>query len=109
MVQERDHRIGHLLLIIVVLTWGANFGIVKSAFDYLHPILFAAFRFTLTGILLLGVTFWRERGIRIGKEDLGKVAAVGGLGIGCYQIFWSLGLNLTSSSNSALILAIQPA
>ncbi len=108
MVQERDYKIGHLLLIIVILTWGANFGIVKPAFDYLHPVLFAAFRFTVVGILLLAITFWREKGIRISKGDLGKIAAVGGLGLGCYQILWSLGLNLTSSSNSALILSIQP-
>ena len=108
MVHERDYRIGHVLLVIVVLTWGANFGIVKSAFDYLHPLLFAAFRFTVMGILLLVITFWQEKGIRVRREDLGKVALVGGLGIGLYQILWSLGLNLTSPSNSALILSIQP-
>ena len=108
MVHERDYRIGHVLLVIVVLTWGANFGIVKSAFDYLPPLLFAAFRFTVMGILLLAITFWREKGIWVRREDLGKVALVGGLGIGLYQILWSLGLNLTSPSNSALILSIQP-
>ncbi|MGZ3568234.1 MAG: EamA family transporter, partial [Thermodesulfobacteriota bacterium] len=58
MVQERDYRIGHLLLVIVVLTWGANFGIVKSAYDYVPPLLFGALRFTITGILLLAATFW---------------------------------------------------
>jgi drug/metabolite transporter (DMT)-like permease len=36
------------------------------------------------------------------------VAAVGGMGLGLYQILWSLGLNLTSASNSALILSTQP-
>jgi len=108
MVHERDYRIGHVLLVIVVLTWGANFGIVKSAFDYLPPVLFAAIRFTVMGILLLAITFWREKAIRVRREDLGKVALVGGLGLGLYQILWSLGLNLTSPSNSALILSIQP-
>jgi drug/metabolite transporter (DMT)-like permease len=108
MVHKRDYRIGHVLLVIVVLTWGANFGIVKSAFDYLPPLLFAAFRFTVMGILLLAITFWREKGIRVRRQDLGKVALVGGLGLGLYQILWSLGLNLTSPSNSALILSLQP-
>jgi hypothetical protein len=54
------------------------------------------------------VNFWRERSISIRKEDLEKVAAVGTMGLGFYQILWSLGLNLTSASNSALILAAQP-
>lgn len=93
---------------VVVLTWGANFGIVKSAYDTLPPLLFAALRFTVIGILLLGLAFWREKEIRIRKEDLGKVVLVGVLGLGLYQVFWSLGLNLTSPSNSALILSTQP-
>jgi drug/metabolite transporter (DMT)-like permease len=33
---------------------------------------------------------------------------VGGLGIGLYQILWSVGLQWTSATNSALIFAIQP-
>lgn len=108
MVQERDDRIGHLLLVIVVLTWGANFGIVKSAYAHIPPLLFGALRFTITGILLLAITFWQEGGIRIQKGDLGKVVLIGALGLGLYQVLWSLGLNLTSPSNSALILSTQP-
>jgi len=107
-MQTGSHRIGHFLLGIVVLTWGANFGIVKSAFDTFPPLLFGALRFTVMGILLLVATFWREKEIRLQKEDWGKVIMVGALGLGLYQVFWSLGLNLTSPSNSALILSIQP-
>jgi drug/metabolite transporter (DMT)-like permease len=108
MRQERNYQIGHFFLGIVVLTWGANFGIVKSAYSYLPPLLFGALRFTVMGILLLVATLWREKEIRIQKEDLGKVIMVGALGLGLYQVLWSLGLNLTSPSNSALILSIQP-
>jgi drug/metabolite transporter (DMT)-like permease len=108
MMQERNYRIGHFSLGIVVLTWGANFGIVKSAYDTIPPLLFGALRFTVMGILLLAVTFWREKEILIRKEDLGKVIMVGALGLGLYQVLWSLGLNLTSPSNSALILSTQP-
>lgn len=107
-MKARSNRMGHFFLVVVVLTWGANFGIVKSAFDTIPPLFFAALRFTVSGILLLGLAFWREKEIRIRKEDLGKVIMVGVLGLGLYQVFWSLGLNLTSPSNSALILSIQP-
>jgi len=108
MVQERNHKAGHFFLGIVVLTWGANFGIVKSAFDTIPPLLFGALRFTVMGILLLALTFFREKGIQLRKEDLGRVIMVGALGLGLYQVLWSLGLNLTSPSNSALILSTQP-
>lgn len=107
-MSERNQKIGHLLLVIVVLTWGANYGIVKSAFVDLPPVLFGAIRFTLCGLLVLLLTFKRENGISIQKQDIGKVAWVGILGIGVYQILWSVGLNLTSASNSALILSSTP-
>ena len=107
-MKARSYRMGHFFLVVVVLTWGANFGIVKSAFDTIPPLLFAALRFTVIAILLLAITFLREKEILIQKEDLGKVIMVGVLGLGLYQVFWSLGLNLTSPSNSALILSTQP-
>lgn len=107
-MSKTSQRIGHLLLIIVVLTWGANYGIVKSAFVDLPPVLFGAIRFTLCGLLVLLLTLKREGNISIQKQDIGKVAWVGILGIGVYQILWSIGLNITSASNSALILSSTP-
>jgi len=47
-MQDGKHQIGHFFLGIVVLTWGINFGIVKSAYQDISPVLFAAIRFTLT-------------------------------------------------------------
>jgi drug/metabolite transporter (DMT)-like permease len=107
-MQNGKHQVGYFFLGIVVLTWGINFGLVKSAYRDIPPVLFAAIRFTVSGIVIFLLTFWRERSISIRKEDLGMVAAVGGMGLGLYQILWSLGLNLTSASNSALILSAQP-
>jgi len=51
------------------------------------------------------LTLWREKEVRIRWEDLGRVICVGVLGLGFYQIFWSIGLKITSASNSALILS----
>ena len=107
-MQDGRHQAGHFLLGIVVLTWGINFGIVKSAYQDIPPVFFAAIRFTVSGIVIFLLTFWRERSLSIRREDLGKVAAVGAMGLGLYQILWSLGLNLTSASNSALISSAQP-
>jgi drug/metabolite transporter (DMT)-like permease len=107
-MQGKSQRIGHLFLLIVVLTWGPNFGIVKSAYQDLSPILFAALRFTFSGILLLLITLFREKEIRIHRKDIGRILIVGGFGLGLYQVLWSIGLDLTSASNSALILSLQP-
>jgi len=107
-MQNGKHQVGHLFLGIVILTWGINFGIVKSAYQDLPPILFAAIRFTISGALVFLLTFWREKGVSIRREDLGRVVSVAVMGLGVYQIFWSLGLKITSATNSALILSTQP-
>ena len=107
-MEKDNYRAGHFLMGVVVLTWGINFGLAKSAYQDIPPVLFAAIRFTVSGILIFLLTFWRERSISIRREDLVRIAAVGGLGLGLYQILWSLGLNKTSASNSALILSTQP-
>jgi drug/metabolite transporter (DMT)-like permease len=91
-----------------VLTWGINFGIVKSAYQDLPPVLFAAIRFTISGILVIILTLWREKGLWIQGKDVVRVVVVGAMGLGLYQILWSLGLNITSASNSALILSTSP-
>jgi drug/metabolite transporter (DMT)-like permease len=105
---KSDSRISHLFLVTVVLLWGACIGIVKSAYQDTHPILFAAVRFTISGILMLLVALWKERDLRIQRKDWTLVTLVGGLGIGFYQIFWSLGLERTSATNNALILSSSP-
>lgn len=107
-MQKGNAQIGHFFLGVVVLTWGINFGVVKSAYQDLPPILFAAIRFTISGILVFILTFWREKEVRIRREDLGRVILVGAMGLGLYQIFWSLGLNVSSASNCALILSTSP-
>jgi drug/metabolite transporter (DMT)-like permease len=103
-----DPRISHLFLIGVVLLWGPNVGVVKFAYQEVYPILFAAVRFTLSGIPMLLIVLWRERGIRIDRSDRMRLLMVGGLGLGLYQILWSLGLHWTSATNSALLVAAQP-
>jgi drug/metabolite transporter (DMT)-like permease len=107
-MHKGDNQIGYFLFGIVVLTWGINFGIVKSAYQDLPPVLFAAIRFTISGMLVLMLTLWREKELWIQWKDVARVVVVGGMGLGFYQIFWSFGLNVTSASNSALILSTQP-
>ncbi|HSB06756.1 MAG TPA: DMT family transporter [Thermodesulfobacteriota bacterium] len=107
-MDKSDSKISHLFLVGVVFLWGANIGIVKSAFQDIHPVLFAALRFTISGVLMLLFVLWREKDLRIRSQDWRLIFMVGGLGIGIYQIFWSLGLQWTTATNSALIFTIQP-
>jgi len=107
-MQQSKEWMGYFLLSIVGLLWGINFGVVKSAYQDFHPIFFAALRFTVSGGLMLLIVLFREKDLKIRKQDFGRVAFVAVLGMAMYQIFWSLGLDRTTATNSALILSIQP-
>jgi drug/metabolite transporter (DMT)-like permease len=74
----------------------------------LSPVLFSALRFTISGTFVLLLALKWEKGVLIRRKDLGRVVLVGMLGIGTYQTLWSVGLNFTSASNSALILSSTP-
>ncbi len=104
----RRERVSHILLGIVVVIWGANIGIIKSAYQDFHPVHFAALRFALSGGLILFVVLLREGDLRIRREDWGTVLVMALPGTALYQILWSLGLDRTTATNSALILALQP-
>jgi drug/metabolite transporter (DMT)-like permease len=106
--KRRAEVLAPFLLAFVSLTWGMNFGIVKSAYNEIHPLVFGAIRFTLSSFFILGITFLREGSLRIQAKDIGNICLVGCCGVGLYQVFWSLGLNWTYATNSALLFSTQP-
>lgn len=105
---EKRERVSHILLTLMSLIWGANIGIIKSAYQDFHPIYFSALRFTFSGVLILLVVLLKEGDLRIGRKDWGTVLVMAWPGMAVYQILWSLGLDRTTATNSALILALQP-
>jgi drug/metabolite transporter (DMT)-like permease len=92
-----------------VVLWSASFIATKLAYETFAPIQLAAVR-TLFALIL----FWFMRKItsnneQIQKEDLIRIALSGFLGITLYFAIENIGVSMTSSSNSALIVASFPA
>lgn len=88
--------------------WAANFIVVKTVIAILPPVGFAFVRFGLAGLVLLGVTLAREGSVRIARRDFLRIAALGGLGFGVYQVLWTTALQHTTAGNSSLIVASAP-
>ncbi len=42
------------------------------------------------------------------RADLGRIILLGGLGFGCYQILWTVGLQSIPAGDSALLIAATP-
>ncbi len=106
---RRDpERLAELLLGVVVLIWGANFIVMKAAFRELPPLAFNAVRMTVAAVLMGGIWLVRERQRKMPRSDWLRLAGVGLLGNTCYQVLFAIGLDLTTSAISSLLIGTIP-
>lgn len=111
------------LLVLLVLIWGANFSVIKLAFEEVPPQPFNAVRLVIASVVFLAAIEYAKRRARRGdtlssilhtphsltrrdRIDLVWLGVVGHLG---YQFFFVGGVALTSASNAALIVGATPA
>jgi len=111
------------LLGVMVLIWGANFSIIKRAFEDIPPQPFNALRITLATLLFLGAIAIaiRQAGRArrpvssvfhtsqpVTRRDLRHLIGLGLIGHCGYQIGFVGGVDRTSVSNAALIIGATP-
>jgi drug/metabolite transporter (DMT)-like permease len=95
-------------LVAVALIWGANYSITKQALAHIAPVAFAAIRFVLSSVLLVGVARWLDGGGTVSAEARRRLLALGVLGHTLNQIAFVGALSLTTATNTALIFASLP-
>ena len=95
-------------LLLTVFFFGTNFTAVKYVVEGVPPILFAATRFTLAGLLLLMIVRLFEPGSRLGREDFFPVLGLGVVGVTLTQTVFTLGVSLTTAANTALVYSTAP-
>lgn len=92
----------------MVVIWGVVFSVIKAALREIDPLAFTAVRFLLAAMLMVLIVLLLEGRVTVARSDLPKVIAIGVLGVGLYQILFSVGLKYTTASNSALLIATAP-
>lgn len=95
-------------LLLTVFFFGTNFTAVKIVVESVPPILFAATRFTLAGLLLLFLLRFVEQGIRLRRTDFLAVLGLGIVGVTLTQTVFTLGVSLTTAANTALVYSTAP-
>jgi drug/metabolite transporter (DMT)-like permease len=95
-------------LAVMVLIWGINFAIVKSALASFSPLAFNAIRFTIASLFVLTVLAVRGEIGLPERSDVPRVLALGLLGNVAYQMCFILGLARTQAGHASLILALTP-
>ena len=97
-----------LLLFLMAVIWGANFTVVKFGAQALSPHAFNGLRVGVAAIALLAAGLavsdpWPVR------RDAIRIAALGLIGNGLYQILFIEGIARTRAGSAALVLAASPA
>lgn len=105
---DRDRFVAEIGVLAVMVVWGGNFIVVKSAVAQLPPVGFTFLRFALASVTLLALLRWREGSVGLPRRDFLAISALGALGFGAYQILWTTGLTTVAAGDSALLIAATP-
>ncbi len=97
------------LFLLLSVLWGSAFTAIKAGLDAFPPVLFAAFRYDLAGIIVLAyavvaVDRWRPE--TRGEWELVAVGSV--LMIAAYHAFLFVGEQGTTSAAAAIIVSLSP-
>ena len=105
---SQARRLAEFGALAVMVAWSFNFVTVKAAISAVPPVGFAFVRFLLAGLLLLAITRWREGSVGLPRRAAIRIALLGGLGFGLYQLLWATALSLTTAGTSSLLVATTP-
>ena len=95
------------LLLLMVLIWGANYSVVKSAIREIPPQAFNALRMGVASAVFAAAL--GAHGLpRVARADWLRLALLGMIGHFVYQACFMGGLARTTASNSALIIGCSP-
>jgi drug/metabolite transporter (DMT)-like permease len=106
-LKDRAAMLTEASLLLAVLFLGTNPVAVKLAVSEVSPLPFVAIRFTLAGLVVLGLVFFLGLD-GPGGRDLLRMAGVGLIGVGMNNVAFTFGVSLTTASETALIYAAVP-
>jgi drug/metabolite transporter (DMT)-like permease len=98
-----------LLFLALATAWGSAFTAIKAGLEFFPPVLFAAFRYDLAGLLVLGYAAYATDRWRPRERGEWLLVAVGGaLLIAAYHAFLFVGEQGTTSAAAAVVVSLSP-
>ena len=101
-------RLTYALLVLMALIWGVNFSVLKVGTASFEPLALNGLRLVLAAGTLAAVAAAR-RAPRPARADALRLAALGVLGHGVYQVCFIEAIAHATASTTALVLAAGPA
>ena len=97
------------LLLVMALIWGVNFSVLKLGTAYLAPVAFNGLRLLLAASVLGAIALVARRHRMPSRGDALRLALLGVLGHGLYQLLFILGIARSTAGTAALVMAAGPA
>ncbi len=94
-------------LIVLMVIWGTNFAVLKSAGEAVTPLVFNALRFTLGALVLCTIFKLNGAKVRLPRAEWGSLILIALLN-DVYQVVFVTALSKTTVANNALILTTTP-
>tara|TARA_B100000085_G_scaffold56497_1_gene49489 strand:+ start:485 stop:1378 length:894 start_codon:yes stop_codon:yes gene_type:complete len=106
----KSNRTPYFLMFFTVLFWGLSWPVGSIVAKEFGPNVFTAafIRFSIAIPFLLIFALFIDKGIKIPKSYLPKIAVLGLLQITIYNFMYLSGLRFTSSSDASIIIAANP-
>nr|WP_280146765.1 DMT family transporter [Priestia megaterium]MDH3169287.1 DMT family transporter [Priestia megaterium] len=95
--------------IIAVLLWSTSFVGTKIAYTSFPPLTLGAARFVIAAIILGLILLIKKDKLKPSVKDIGLMSISGVLGTTLYFSLENIGVELTTASNAAIIVASYPA
>ncbi|MEE8603757.1 MAG: DMT family transporter [Candidatus Aminicenantaceae bacterium] len=109
MENQETLGITDLFMLLIILIWAINFSFIKIALEEFNPLAFNGIRMAFASIILVLVLFITKQGLKVPKKDIWKLVILGIIGNTVYQLLFIHGINLTTASNTSIIMAMTPA
>ena len=106
---SRTRNLG--LFLVLAAVWGSAFMAINAGLAYFPPVLFAAFRFDIAGVVMLAYAVYAvEDPIPRGRDEWTTVAVGATLIIAAYHVFLFIGESdpAVTSAVAAVIVSLSP-
>ncbi|WP_226480296.1 DMT family transporter [Natrinema amylolyticum] len=103
-------RYRNLALFLTLATlWGSAFVAISAGLSYIPPVLFAALRYDIAGLLMLGYAVYAvDNWLPRGRAEWTQVAVGAVLLIAAYHAFLFIGQQNTTAAAAAILVSLSP-
>ncbi|MFB6184307.1 MAG: DMT family transporter [Haloarculaceae archaeon] len=98
-----------LLFLVLAVAWGSAFTAIKSGLTYFPPVLFAALRYDVAGVVMLAYAWYvTDRWFPRTRGEWALVAVGATFMIAAYHSFLFVGEQGTTSGAAAVVISLSP-